>query len=287
MPSAHFQGRRVLSLESRRAAEVAALISKYGGLPVVAPALRELPLESNTAAIDFAAALLLGDIDIGIFLTAVGVRAIVDVFKQAHPGEEIAQALSRIKIAVRGPKPASVFREMNIPIWVNAAEPNTWRELLAAIEARAGEMPLAGARVAVQEYGVPNQQLIDALVARGASVLPVPVYKWALPEDLDPLRCAVAAIAGRAIDVLLLTSGIQLAHLWQVVEMMDCEGPFRYGLSSTCIASIGPTTTEEIVRRGLTPTLEASHPKLGFLIKEAAEQSAAAPRVARWPAQAS
>ena len=88
-------------------------------------------------------------------------------------------------------------------------------------------MPLAGARVAVQEYGVPNQQLIDALIARGASVLPVPVYKWALPEDLDPLRRAVAAIAGRAIDVLLLTSGVQLAHLWQVVEMMGCEEPFR------------------------------------------------------------
>ena len=233
MATAHFQGRRVLSLESRRATEVATLIAKYGGRPVVAPALRELPLESNTAALDFAAALLLGDIDIGIFLTGVGVRAIVDVFAQAHPGEEIRQALSRIKVAVRGPKPAAVLRELNVPIWVTAPEPNTWRELLAAIEARAAEMPLAGARVAVQEYGVPNQQLIDALIARGASVLPVPVYKWALPEDLDPLRRAVAAIAGRAIDVLLLTSGVQLAHLWQVVEMMGCEEPFRYGLSST------------------------------------------------------
>jgi uroporphyrinogen-III synthase len=148
-------------------------------------------------------------------------------------------------------------------------------------------MPLAGARVAVQEYGVPNQQLIDALIARGASVLPVPVYKWALPEDLDPLRRAVAAVAGRGIDVLLITSGIQLAHLWQVVEMMDCEEPFLYGLSSTFIASIGPTTTEEILRRGLTPDLEASHPKLGFLIREAAEHSARVPRTDRWPAWAS
>ena len=115
MAMPHFQGRRVLSLESRRAAEDATLISKYGGRPVVAPALRELPLESNTAAVDFAAALLLGDIDIGIFLTGVGVRAIVDVFAQAHPGEEIRQALSRIKVAVRGPKPAAVFRELNVP----------------------------------------------------------------------------------------------------------------------------------------------------------------------------
>lgn len=287
MTPAHFQGRRVLSLESRRASEVATLITKYGGRPIVAPALRELPLESNTAAIDFAAALLLGEIDMGIFLTGVGVRAIADVFAQAHPGEEIRQALSRIKVAVRGPKPAAVFRELNVPVWVTAPEPNTWRELLAAIEARAEEMPLAGARVAVQEYGVPNQQLIDALIARGASVMPVPVYQWALPEDLDPLRRAVAAVAGRGIDVLLLTSGVQLTHLWQVVEMMECGEPFLYGLSSTFIASIGPTTTEEILRRGLTPDLEASHPKLGFLIREAAEQSARVPRTDRWPAWAS
>jgi uroporphyrinogen-III synthase len=286
MAAAHFGGRRVLSLESRRATEVATLISRYGGVPVVAPALREVPLESNTAAIDFAAALLLGEIDIGVFLTGVGVRAIVEVFERAHPGKEIREALSRIRVAVRGPKPAAVFRELNIPIWVTAPEPNTWRELLVEMELRAHEVPLAGARVAVQEYGVPNQQLIDALTARGASVLPVPVYKWALPEDLAPLRSAVAAIAGRNIDVLLLTSGVQLAHLWQVVEMMGCEGPFRNGLSSTFIASIGPTTTEEIVRRGLRPDLEASHPKLGFLIREAAERSAAVARH-QWPAWAS
>ena len=101
----------------------------------------------------------------------------------------------------------------------------------------------------------------------------VPVYRWALPDDLDPLRRAVAAIAGGGIDVLLLTSGMQLVHLWQVVEMMGCEAEFRHGLASTLIASIGPTTSEEIVRRGLAADIEASHPKLGFLVKEAAEQA--------------
>jgi uroporphyrinogen-III synthase len=271
MPSASFENRRVLTLETRRAAETAALIARYGGRPVVAPALREVPLESNSAALDFAASLLLGDVDIAIFLTGVGARAMFDVLAAAHPGEEIHEAMSRIRIAVRGPKPAAVLRELSIPIWVTAPEPNTWRELLAAMEARRAEAPLAGATVAVQEYGVPNQELLDALATRGAAVMRVPVYRWALPEDLDPLRRAVAAIAGGGIDVLLLTSGIQLAHLWQVVESMGCDAEFRYGLRSTLIASIGPTTTEEIRRRGLTPDVEASHPKLGFLIKEAAE----------------
>ena len=273
MPKASFENVRVLALESRRATEIATLIARYGGSPIVAPALREVPLESNGAALDFAAELLLGGIDIAIFLTGAGVRALFDVLAVAHPGDEVRVALSRVRIAARGPKPSNVLRELNLPVWVTAPEPNTWRELLSAMEARAADQPIAGARIAVHEYGVPNHELLDALEARGASVMRVPVYRWALPEDLGPLTHAVAAITAGAIPILLLTSGIQLAHLWRVVEMMGCETGFRRGLASTFIVSIGPTTSEELARRGLTPDLEASHPKLGFMIKEAAEHA--------------
>lgn len=270
---AHFQNLRVLSLESRRAAEAATLIARYGGQPIVAPALRELPLESNSAALDFAAELLLGEIDVAVFLTGAGVRALFDVLAVAHPGDDVRAALARVKVAARGPKPSNALRELDVPVWVSAPEPNTWRELLAAMDARASEQPMAGARIAVQEYGVPNRELLEALEARGASVMQVPVYKWALPDDLGPLQHAAAAIAAGAIPVLLLTSGIQLAHLWQVVETMGYERRFREGLASTFIASIGPTTSEEIARRGLTPNLEASHPRLGYLVREAAEHA--------------
>ena len=275
MTTVNFKGLRVLTLESRRAAEAAALIATFGGRPVSAPALRELPLESNGAALDFAADLLLGEIDIVVFLTGVGTRGLLDVMERAYPGARVRDALTRTRVAARGPKPSAALRELGIPIWVTAPEPNTWRELLVAMEARAAERALAGARIAVQEYGAPGQDFLDALQARGASVIGVPVYRWALPDDLEPLRQAVTAIIRRAVDVLLLTSGIQLAHLWHVVDEMGCEAEFREGLSATFIASIGPTTSAEISRRGLTPHLEASHPKLGFLVREAAERAGA------------
>jgi uroporphyrinogen-III synthase len=275
MPTADFQGLRVLALESRRAAETAAMIARYGGQPILAPALRELPLDSNGPALEFGAALLLDEIDIAVFLTGAGVRALVDVLDRAHPGGAIREALARTRVAARGPKPASVLRELDIPVWVNAPEPNTWRELLAAMESRAADRPIAGARIAVQEYGVPNPELLEAFEARGAALLRVPVYRWAMPDDISPLERAVAAIVGRSIDVVLLTSGIQLAHLYQVGSSMGCEAELGRGLASVFLASIGPTTSEEIARKGLTPDLEASHPKLGFLIKEAAERAPA------------
>jgi len=53
----------VLALESRRAAELSKLISTYGGEPVVAPSMREVPLESNTEALAFAKKLFASEFD--------------------------------------------------------------------------------------------------------------------------------------------------------------------------------------------------------------------------------
>ena len=273
MSNPNFQGLRVLALESRRATELASLISTYGGEPLVAPALREVPLESNTEALDFAAALLGGEFDITIFLTGVGTRALVSVIERAYSREAFIAALARTKVVARGPKPLAVLRELQVPVWVSAPEPNTWHELLAAVDARAEERPLGGARIAVQEYGVSNTELLAALRARGAVVTRVPVYRWALPEDVGPLKNAVTAIARGDVDVVIFTTSVQLVHLWQIVEELRLEADVRRGLARTVVASIGPTTSDELRRHGLAVDLEASHPKIGFLVREAAERS--------------
>ena len=87
-----FDGLRVLALESRRAAELAKLISTYGGEPVVAPAMREVPLESNTEALSFAEALLAGQFDMVILLTGVGTRAVLSVAETRFPRDAFVAA---------------------------------------------------------------------------------------------------------------------------------------------------------------------------------------------------
>ena len=270
-----FQGLRVLALESRRATELASLISTYGGQPIMAPALREVPLKSNTEALDFAAALIGDAFDIIIFLTGVGARELVRVIERAFSREAFIAALARTKVVARGPKPLAVLRELQVPVWVSAPEPNTWHELLAAIDGKAEERPLGGARVAVQEYGVSNTELLDALRGRGAVVTRVPVYRWALPEDVGPLKNAVTAIARGDVDVVMFTTSVQLVHLWQMVEELHLEADVRRGLACTVVASIGPTTSEELRRHGLGGDLEASHPKIGVLVRDAADRAAA------------
>jgi uroporphyrinogen-III synthase len=266
-----FQGLNVLVLESRRSREMATLVTTYGGRPVVAPALREVPIESNTKALAFADALIRDEFDAVVLLTGVGTRALLDVVGGAGRREAFVAALGRTKVAVRGPKPLGVIRELGLPAWVTAPEPNTWRELLAALDA-AGTS-LKGLRVAVQEYGVSNQEFIEGLEARGAHVTSVPVYRWALPEDLAPLRVAVRSVVAGSIDVAIVTTAMQIVHLFQVADTMAQSEALRDGLGRVVVASIGPTSSEELRQQRLAIDLEASHPKMGVLVREAAEHA--------------
>jgi uroporphyrinogen-III synthase len=262
-----------MAFESRRASEAAKLISTFDGRPIVTPALREVPLESNSAALQFADALLRDEFDVVVFLTGVGLRTLLDVVAPVHPRHALSVALARTRIAARGPKPLAVLRELHVPVWAAAAEPNTWREVLAALDEKAAEYSVRGARIAVQEYGESNVELESALRDRGAHVTPVPVYRWELPEDPGPLMNAVAAIAYRTVDVVIFTARVQVDHLWQIASMLGIEPEVRSGLAGMVVASIGPTTSEALRQSDLAPDLEASHPKMGILITEAARQA--------------
>ncbi len=269
-----FAGLRVLSLESRRAAEMAKLITSHGGQAIVAPSMREVPLESNTEAFAFARKLAHGEFQTVIFLTGGGTRALIRVVETVYPREEFVAALHKVAVVVRGPKPGAVLRELGVPVTLSAPEPNTWREVLAVLDERGAAVPLEGQRVAIQEYGASNLELVAGLVERGAEVTSVPVYEWALPEDLGPLRAAIEAISRGEVDVVLFTTAMQATYLFQVAAAMKLEAAMRKAFSQILIASIGPVTSERLHECGLLQDLEPSHPKMGYLVSETAQQCA-------------
>ncbi|MEG9434639.1 uroporphyrinogen-III synthase [Edaphobacter sp. HDX4] len=272
MAPASFDGLRILSLESRRANEMAKLIRTFGGEPFVVPAMREVSLESNRLALDFVEKLIAGEFDLVVFLTGVGVRTLMKIVEDDEKREKFVAALKQTRVAARGPKPVAALKELGVPIAVVAPEPNTWRELVDALDKEFGA-GLSGLRVAVQEYGTSNPDLLEVLNEKAASVTKVPVYQWALPEDLQPLREAVLSVSSGGIDVVLFTTGIQVVHLFEIAEQMDSVDALRAGLRSVVVASIGPTTTEALSEFGVRPDFEPSHPKMGFLVNEAAQLS--------------
>ena len=266
-----FAGLRVVAFESRMAAEVAALIERNHGVAIVAPSMREAPIEDNPQALDFAERLLGGRIEVVIFLTGVGTRALFRAIETRYPRAAITAALSRLVTVARGPKAVAALRENAIAPSIVIPEPNTWREVLTGLASR---MELSGKRVAVQEYGVPNPDLIAGLEARGAEVMSVPVYRWTLPLDRAPLRAALKAIAGGGADVALFTSSNQVTNVMQMAEADGLGAAVRRGFAAMVVGSVGPVCSEQLRANSIAVDFEPEHPRLGHLVKEAAAKSA-------------
>ncbi len=266
------QGLKIVSFESRRAREIGELIRRYGGEALIAPSMREIPLDQNSAALDFVRQVEAGKIDIVIFLTGVGIRSLIEAVADDYPRKKLAAALGRAALVARGPKPLAVLKELGLQPALAVREPNTWREILSELDAK---FSIQGQRIAVQEYGISNQELLAGLARRGAEVLPVSVYRWALPEDTGPLRSALNEIIAGRIDVALFTNATQVVHLFKLAAQENLEESLRRGLKRVVVASIGPVCSETLGNFGLSVDIEPDHPKMGHLLAAMARRGQA------------
>ncbi len=267
-------GLTVVSFESRRSAEMAQLIRNYGGEPIQAPSLREVPLSDQHEALAFGETLVAGGCDVLLLLTGVGARLLIEALATRWPRERVLAALGRVALVCRGPKPLAALKEAGLASALAVPEPNTWRDLLMALDR---ELPVAGKRVAVQEYGAPNGELVAGLEQRGARVTTVSVYGWALPEDTGPLRAAIERLAAGQAQVALFTSATQVEHLFRVAGEMGRAEALRSALRGrTVVASIGPVTTAALQAYGIEPDLHPERPKMGHLVARVARDAGGA-----------
>jgi uroporphyrinogen-III synthase len=184
------------------------------------------------------------------------------------PLERLSAALSRVTIVSRGPKPVGILKALAVPIHVIIPEPNTWKEIVGVVANRYER------RIAVQEYGRANLEMNQALERLGAAVTSVVLYRWELPDNLEPLQEAARRLVCREFDVVLFTSSIQLDHLLQVSRSLGLEPQVRSALLQSVVASIGPVMTEALQSYGRPPDVVPRHPKMWALVKAASEEAA-------------
>ncbi|MEQ1829106.1 MAG: uroporphyrinogen decarboxylase [Pirellula sp.] len=262
-------GLRIAGLESRRRDDFARLIERFGGIPFVSPSMRELPIEKNAEAVDFAYRVITGEIGAVIFLTGVGFRQLIAAIEPHVDKQRFLNALSDIPTLARGPKPVAAMREYGLQPTHRAPEPNTWREVLQTIDQH---LPISNLTVGLQEYGITNHSLIGGLEARGAKVTTVRVYQWDLPEDTQPLEDNILALVQNERDCLLFTSGHQAVNLMRIAAALDCDDALRAAFKLMVIGSIGPTTSEMLQHLEIPVDFEPEHSKMGHLVQAAAEK---------------
>jgi uroporphyrinogen-III synthase len=267
---AGLKGLKVVSFESRRAKEMAELVRRYGGEAIVAPSMREVPLSENHAALELLPELEAGRFDFLILMTGVGTRTLNEALLTRYSQDRITAALGKAQLIARGPKPVAALKELGQQPAITIPEPNTWHEILAVLESG-----LNGKRIAIQEYGIPNPDLISGLQSRGATVVAIPIYRWALPENIEPLREAIATISRGEADLVLFTNGAQVDHLFQVAARDKAESALREGFKKVAIGSVGPVCSQVLAQFGLKPDIEPVHPKMGSLVADAASSACA------------
>jgi len=262
-------GLRIVSFESRRSREMSALIEQTGARALVAPSMQEVPLHENQEALAFGKRLLNSEIDLVVFTTGVGVKALLDVLGTLCPLDRVISSLSKIPLIARGPKPFEALLGKGLRHVLPVGEPSTWRDVLTAVDKQG---PVRGKTVAVQEYGTANPELIQGLTERGAKVLRVPVYRWTLPADTEPLRHALHSVIGGQADIVLFTNSNQIQQVLRFAQEEGLEKEFRDGLQKTVVASVGPICTEYLDEYGVPVDLEPEQPKMADLVEEAARR---------------
>jgi uroporphyrinogen-III synthase len=247
------------------------LILRESGVPFVAPSVKERAVEDDQTAFHFVEQLEADRFEMVVCMTSVGLTLLRDTVTKQMPVDRLAAALRRVTIVSRGPKPVGVLKALEVPIHIIIPEPNTWKEIVEAVAARTER------RIAVQEYGRPNTEMNRALETLGATVTPIALYRWELPDDLEPLREAARRLAAGQVDVALFTSSIQLDHLMEIAASLGIEAEVRRALAEdVVIASIGPVMTGALTAAGYPPDVIPKRPKMWSLVKAASEEAATA-----------
>jgi uroporphyrinogen-III synthase len=239
------------------------MVERRGGIALQAPALEELPdIEPQEVA-----SLLIEwrsqPFKVAIFQTGVGTRALFDVTDKLGATEELLELLAGVVVVARGPKPVADLNARRVRIDLRAAAPFTTETILSALS----DIAIEDSKVLVQRYGATNQELHDALAARGAVVREISTYRWSLPSNVQPLVDLLDALEQRKVDATVFTSAVQIHNLHAFAASVQRAEHLSSALGRTIVASIGPVCSRALRQYGVEPTFEASPPKLGPLLE--------------------
>jgi uroporphyrinogen-III synthase len=252
-------GQRVGILQTRYAHELAGLIERVGGVPLLAPCMREVRNDDDEELRRSLEAVVAAPVDVFVFQTGVGIQAMFDLAVEAGLGDPLAEAVRGALVVARGPKPLTVLLRLGFGVDCRTQEPHTTDELLAVLEAE----DLTGRRVAVQHYGSPNTALVDHLRSRAGEVIELFSYRWALPADIGPIVHFLDELRDGRVTVTAFTSASQVENLFTVAEDGGVAGELPGWLNRrTLTAAIGPTCARALTQRGVSIAIQPQRPKM-------------------------
>lgn len=257
------RGTRIGILEGRMTSELARLVERHGGVPVLAPALREVTTDASEPVARLIRELAAGRIDIVVFMTGVGAAALFAEAENQGKIDDLVDALQRTTNVTRGQKPWRAMKERGVPITISAPSPYTTDEVLATL----ANIPMEGKGVALLHYGERSEPLSHAIEDAGGILLDLCLYEWQLPDDTGPIESLIREVIGGGITAVLFTSKVQARHLMAVAERIGLGDELVDALNTRCAAAaVGPTSAQELIYSGIEPRVVPDNPKMGPMV---------------------
>lgn len=246
----------------RRSAEQIELLSRKGATVLHGPTITTHPLAEESSLADATRAVIAQPPDITLLSTGIGVRGWFEAAESLDLAEALLDALRRGQIFARGKKAHGAAVTAGLALgWQT---PNgTSAELVQELERRGAE----GVRVAVQLDGAIGAPLADAVARLGADVVPIPVYRWTMPDDAVPAHRLLSAIVDRRVDAVTFTARPQIENLCELADAVglgaEMVAAFGGDVRAVCV---GPVCAQAAVDAGFAPPLVPERFRLGSMV---------------------
>jgi uroporphyrinogen-III synthase len=163
----------------------------------------------------------------------------------------------------RGPKAVGALVTAGFEVAWNA--PNARYDDIIAMLA---EREVVGLRIGVQLDGADAPDLCRAIAGLGAEVVPIPVYRWSLPEDPGPAERLIRATCDGRIDGLTFTARPAVENFLAIAEQVgaldDLGEALRAGTACFCV---GPVCATGFRDTGFPDPIVPERTRLGAMVQ--------------------
>lgn len=246
----------------RRAAEQIQLLTRRGGECIHGPMIKTHPLGPEDALRTATEAVIADPPDFALLTTGIGVRGWLEAADSLMLGEELRAALASARLFARGPKATGAAVTAGLDVEWNAPNAQS-REIVEALS----KIPLEGCRVAIQLEGAPTAWLINAVEALGAEVIPVPIYRWSLPDDFNLAERLIRAICERRVDAVTFTARPAVENMMVIATELGRRDELLAALRDVFVLCVGPVCAAGAREAGIETVNVPHRARLGSMIQ--------------------
>ncbi|MGH7405670.1 MAG: uroporphyrinogen-III synthase [Candidatus Methylomirabilales bacterium] len=280
------QGMTVAVTGSRRASELAQLITNLGGVPYVAPTVgidvqEDLDLQTEGLVHKIAG----GKFDYAVFMTGPGVYRLMSTAERLGLDHQVVEILNRTYVIARSQKPQKVLEKYGIRATLVPSD-NT-SEGIAVEMAR---FDLRGKSVAILWHGDSHAMLRETLERGGATVFEAMAYIYSLelgergaevlsavgfkslPPDERRILELIHDLDKGLIHIVTFTSPPSARNLFRFAGAHGMDDRLERALNDKAIVvAVGPPTRRAIEGNGVSVDVMPEVFKLGPMMRSTVE----------------